>query len=232
MQDRLYNLLIEKDEITWQSIVYDLIKTEQMNPWDIDISLLSQKYLETVKKMQEMNFFISGKVLLASALLLRIKSDKLIAEDVANLDAFLFGKEEENTESFEEYSDNPEINIPSLAIKTPQARKRKVSVKELINALQKALDLSKKKEIRKLEEKNLKLTIPEKKVDITKLIKDIYERVMDFFKEKEVVTFSELIMSDRKEDKISIFIPLLHLDNQGKINLQQKEHFGEIEIVK
>ena len=77
MQDRLFEMLMQRDEITWQTIIYDLIRTEQMDPWDIDISLLTQKYIETVNKLQEMNFFISGKVLLASAILLRIKSYKL-----------------------------------------------------------------------------------------------------------------------------------------------------------
>ena len=37
MQDKLYEMLINEDEITWQSIIYDLIKTEQMDPWDINI---------------------------------------------------------------------------------------------------------------------------------------------------------------------------------------------------
>ena len=42
--------------------------------------------------------------------------------------------------------------------------------------------------------------------------------------------FSELIDSDRKEDKIATFVPLLHLTTQEKIDLYQKEHFGDIEI--
>ena len=74
MNDKIYNMLIQKDEITWQSILLDLIKSEQMNPWDMNISLLSQRYLETVRKMQDANFLISGKILLACALLLKIKS--------------------------------------------------------------------------------------------------------------------------------------------------------------
>ena len=59
MHEQIYNMLIQKDEITWQSILVDLIKSEQMDPWNIDISLLSKKYLEAIKNMQEANFFIS-----------------------------------------------------------------------------------------------------------------------------------------------------------------------------
>jgi chromatin segregation and condensation protein Rec8/ScpA/Scc1 (kleisin family) len=44
------------------------------------------------------------------------------------------------------------------------------------------------------------------------------------------VTFSELIESDSREDKLYIFVPLVYLDTQRKIDLEQPEHFGEINI--
>ena len=40
-QDRILNLLMQKDEITWQTILNDLIKSGEINPWDIDISILA-----------------------------------------------------------------------------------------------------------------------------------------------------------------------------------------------
>ena len=48
--DRIFGLLMSKtDEITWQTIIFDLVKSEQMDPWDIDISLLTQKYIDFEK---------------------------------------------------------------------------------------------------------------------------------------------------------------------------------------
>src|SRR3989344_920728 len=93
MHDKLLEMLMQKDEITWQSIIYDLIKTGEMNPWDIDISLLSQKYIEVIRGMQEANLFLSGKVILASAIMLKIKSDKLLVEGIGALDNYLFPQE-------------------------------------------------------------------------------------------------------------------------------------------
>ena len=75
MQDRILDLILEQNEVTWQTIIYDLIRSEEMDPWDIDVSVLTARYIETIKKMKEMNFFISGKVLLAAALLVKIKSE-------------------------------------------------------------------------------------------------------------------------------------------------------------
>ena len=105
MHKEIYNMLIQKDEITWQSILLDLIKSEQMSPWDIDVSQLSKMYLEKVKEMKEANLHISGKIVLASALLLRIKSKKLANEEMFNFDSMLF-KEEETYEELEELFDS------------------------------------------------------------------------------------------------------------------------------
>lgn len=232
MQDRLYDMLLKEDEITWQSIILDLIKTEQMNPWDINISLLTKKYIERIKELKDANFFISGKILLAAALLLRIKSYKLVDHDLVDFDNILFppGEDLDNIEDLHDYHLDPE-KIPKLAVKSPLARKRKVSVNDLIEALKKALNVSKRKELKMLEEKNFKSPeMPGKKIDITQLIKDIYDRLLEFFKKKERITFNELVNSNRKEDKFLTLIPLLHLDNKEKITLEQEEHFGDIHI--
>ena len=93
MQDKLYEIIINKDEITWQSLIYDLIKSGQLDPWDVDISLLSKRYIEALKQLKEANFFISGKVLLAAAFLLKIKSEKLVNEDFAEFDSLLYPKD-------------------------------------------------------------------------------------------------------------------------------------------
>lgn len=233
MQDQIYNLLIQKDEITWQNIIYDLIKSEQMNPWDIDISILSKKYLEKIKQMKEANLFISGKVVLASAILLRIKSHKLVTEDILNFDNKMNPPEgyEELEELLSGAPSPKDFELPQLTIKTPMPRKRKVNLNDLMNALQKALELNQRRTIRKEMLTRTDIKIPEKKIDISKLILEVYNKILDFFKtKKETLTFNKLVNSPSKQDKILTFIPLLHLDNQEKINLEQKQHFGDINI--
>lgn len=233
MQNQLYDMLLKDDEITWQTIIYDLIKTEQMDPWDIDISYLTNKYLEAVKSMKEMNMFISGKVILAAALMLRIKSTKLVAEDIAFFDELLFHNDSEELIDDVMAEESHRIkDIPRLAIKTPQARKRKITVHDLMDALQKALEVNQRRTLRRIEERRINVAIPKIKIDITALIKGLYDKIMDMFKTEDVVTFSKLVPSDKKEDKIYTFIPMLHLDNQGKINIQQEQAFGEITIHK
>ena len=94
-----------------------------------------------------------------------------------------------------------------------------------------ALEVNQRKVMRRVDERRVNVAIPRVKVDITKLIRNLYDKIMDMFKKEDVVTFSKLVPSDKKEDKILTFIPMLHLDNQGKINIQQEQAFGEGYII-
>src|SRR3989344_3459187 len=135
--EQIYSLLIKPDEITWQTIIYDLIKSEQMDPWNINISLLSKRYLETIKELEEHNFFISGKILLASAFLLKIKSQVFVDEHIANFDSHLFPQENDD-QNYEQdlYNAYENKDPPPLLLKTPQPRKRKITINELMKAFE------------------------------------------------------------------------------------------------
>lgn len=226
---------MKESEITWQNIIHELIKSEQMNPWDIDVSILTQKYLETVKKLQETNFFLSGKILLASAMLVKIKSQRLVDEDISNFDSILFHQEDQfdALDDFADFKERQRFDAPGLGIRTPQSRKRRVSVKDLITALERALEVNKRRILRHNALWNFnKPEIPDKKIDMGDLIANIYDRIKSFFSKKEKVTYSRLLPEGTltKRDKILTLYPLLYLENDSKIDLVQNEHFGEIEI--
>jgi len=232
MQDEILDMLLKKDELTWQDIIYDLIKSERMDPWNIDVSKLSIKYLEIVRKLQETNFFISGKVVLASAILLKIKSNKLLTENIANFDNQLYSQdEEEHIEQLDEEAYNKD-NSPRLTIKTPIARKRRVSINDLVDALEKALEVDNRRKLRRRDFfPEEELSMPVKKVDIGKKIKEVYSNITKYFNiKKSDLTFTSLLPSGSKEDKVYTFIPLLHLENQKKVNMSQKDSFEEIYI--
>ena len=41
-----FQTFVFNQDVSWQEIIYDLINTEQLDPWDIDLAVLSQKYLK------------------------------------------------------------------------------------------------------------------------------------------------------------------------------------------
>lgn len=230
MQDRIYNLLINQNEITWQEIIYNLIKSEQMNPWDIDVSLLAKRYLATIKNMQEMNFFVSGKVLLAAAFLVRLKSVRLVEDDMKEFDALLYPPQDE-LEDFLQYKERKHYERKPLAVKTPLARKRAVTINDLIQALEAALKVDSRKKLRmKRWLDHNGLALPEQKINISEWIATIFAKVKDFFKRKEIITFSKLLHEPNKHEKILTLYSLLHLETNEKIEMEQREQFGEIEI--
>ncbi|MBW2988906.1 segregation/condensation protein A [Candidatus Woesearchaeota archaeon] len=231
--EQIFELLFEKDEVTWQDIMQQLIRSEEMNPWDINISLLTKKYIEAIKKLKELDFRVSGKMLLAAAILLKIKSNKLVGEDIEYLDKLISEQEEGELLDFEEDME-PRLkeDIPkNLIPRTPQPRKRKVSIYDLMGALEKALEVKRRRVLKSIPP--MRMEIPEKKKDISEVIKDIYGKIKCFFWEhrKNSLKFSELAPSGSKEDRICTFVPLLHLTNQRKIDIFQQQHFGDIDII-
>ena len=212
-------------------MIYDLVRTEQMDPWDIDVSKLTKKYIETLKRLQEINFRITGKVVLAAALLLKIKSNRLVGRDIEELDRLFSQAEQEEDEFFYEDLVDTIGETPrkkeGLLFKTPQPRQRKVSVYDLIEALEQALEVKRRRVLNTIIPKLLDL--PEKTRDITIVILELYAKIKELFSiKKRDLMFSELVRSQKKQDKVFTFIPLLHLTNDRKVDLEQKEPFGEI----
>lgn len=238
MEDRIFQLLVNENEISWKSIIYDIIKQEEMDLWDINVSLLAKTYIDRIKKLKESDLKVSGKVLLAAAILLRIKSKRLVGEDLSEFDRLLSSAEVDEDEFYDELEQELRQGEAQglteefeLDPRTPLPRKRKVSVYDLVRALEKALEVKKR---RIFNEWNAvgDVVVPERKFDITKAITNLYEKIKFFFfhQKQKKLRFSELVQSKKKEDKVYTFIPLLHLSNEDKIDLHQEEHFADFDI--
>ncbi|MBM3231929.1 hypothetical protein FJZ21_00940 [Candidatus Pacearchaeota archaeon] len=231
-QEQIHDLLFD-ERLSWQTIIYDLINSEQLDPWDINLSVLANKYIEKVRILEEANFFISSKVLLAASLLLRLKSEILLSRDLQSLDDILYGKKEEKVYAQERIELDEEI--PGLIPRTPLPRHKKVSLQELILALSKAMNTESRREhkalILKQHEINAYLPIPKKLFNLQDKIKGIYSKLKSMFsKSDERIALSELSSMD-SEERLLTFVSLLHLDNQQKVWLEQEGHFEEIWVL-
>jgi segregation and condensation protein A len=238
-QAKLFDIIFKENEITWQAMIYELVKKDQMNPWDIDITHLAERFFEMLKSLKKMDMKISGKVILAAAILLRLKSHRLIEEDLNQLNRLIAMSEDTENEFFESLEQGFENEGMvfdkekyKLIPKTPQPRKRKVSVYDLVEALQKALEVKRRRVLRQ-ESSEVRVNVPEKRRDISLVIHDVFGQIKDYFEKnrEQRLTFSYLVpQGEKKADKVYTFIPLLYLDNQRKIDLLQDSHLGEIEI--
>lgn len=232
-EEQFYDL-ITGEEISWQSILNDLIKTEQLDPWDIDLAILAERYLEVIKELEEANFFISSKVLHACAFLLRLKSEILNNDYIKQLDESIYGKKEEKKYVLEriEFDEN---ELPLLVPRTPIPRFKKITLKELMSALNKAIETETRRIKRDIKSKQAKKralsTLPkEGRVPLKDRVEELYSKIAEYVYGllKTETTFQELAPS--KEEKLVSFLPMLHLDNHGKIHTRQYEPFSNIFI--
>ena len=233
-QEQIHDLLFNR-EIGWQEIIYDLINTEQLDPWDINLIILTDKYLIKISELEEADFFVSSKVLLAASLLLRIKSEILLNKYIKSIDEILFGKKEQSALKISERIELDE-EIPSLIPKSPMPRFRKVTLKELIESLNQAIGTENRRIKKEIINRNALIessfSLPKRKFNIKDKIREIHGRLFSHFKEnndKKKISFTEFV-GESKEEKIISFSPLLHLESQKKVWLEQEGHFEEIYI--
>jgi len=238
MEDKIFSMLVDDQEISWKAILLDLVRQNEMDPWDVDISVLTNKYLERLKKFKDLDLNVSGKVLLAAATLLKIKSQRLVGDDLNEFDRLIAQSEQSEDDfygdleaEFRSPDKIPQEQVMKLIPRTPQARKRKVSVFDLVKALEKALEVKHRRLIKRGMDE-YKVFIPKNPEDVTLSIKMIQKRVKEYYLlTKKNLKFSKLVNSEEKMDKIFTFIPLLHLSNHRIVDLNQVECFADFDIV-
>ncbi len=231
-QEQIQDLLFG-DKLSWQDIIYDLVHTEQLDPWDIDLSLLSARFLVRVRSLEEANFFVSSKVLLAASLLLRMKSELLLSSDIERLDAVLFGRKEEKKYSQDRIVLDEEI--PGLISRTPLPRYKKVSLEEIMQALGHAIKTENRRIQRVIvarqQEYETALSMPKRRLHLGDAMQTVHTKLEKHFASStEKLAFSSIAGVGR-EEQVATFVPLLHLDTQHKVWLEQEGHVGEIWIL-
>jgi len=232
-QEQIHDLLFNR-EIGWQDIIYDLINTEQLDPWDINVNVLSESFLQKIQEYEETDFFVSSKVLLAASLLLRIKAELILSYYMKSIDEILFGSEEKKQGGFERIELDEEI--PDLIPKSPIPRFRKVTLQELIDSLNKAITTENRRIKKEIVNHNALretgISLPKRKHNIQNRLKNIQKDVTVYFEENKShkrVPYSKIVGADKDERALS-FYPILQLENNGHFWLEQEVHFEEIHI--
>ncbi len=252
-EDRIYQVALDKDKLDWKSFLYQLIYNEGLDPWNIDLSVLTHKYLAAMKAIDKVDFEASGKFLTIAVFLLKTKAENLVDKDLRGIDEKI---------AWAQQSDDLEIGIDSLEeldshledlnqeefikkkekyaikVRNPIARKRKVNIFDLIKTLEKTFEQSNKRRANFFARNpDVEYTGPQyekKPMDLKQIIAELYDVIMEEMKNKKGhVAFSHISKGvNHKMGILEKFIPLLHLHNDNKVSLKQEGHFSEIEIHK
>jgi segregation and condensation protein A len=206
---------------TWKEMLIDLVSSEKLDPWNIDVVEIAEEYIRRIKSMKLLDLHVPANLILAAAILLRFKSDALRFE------------EEEQVVSEEVYVGEglPSVEIPILELRTRIPPKRKVTLEELMLTVEKVFEDQRKKEERASEIKIppvMNIQMPE--FDIEERMDGFYERIKKEKDAEGLVLFSSLLKNNSKEEIIHALLPILHLAQKGLIFIFQEKMFGEIFI--
>ncbi|ALV62829.1 Segregation and condensation protein A [Thermococcus sp. 2319x1] len=209
-----------EEEITPIDILLQLVTMGKVNPWNIDIVDLTEKYIERIREMQDLDLRISARAILAASILLRMKTE-----------ALLYGNEEEEEENEEE-----RIRVEVEPYVPPLRRvERYYTLDDLIEALMDALEEAEKKKPsmkKKVDIEEEIFVVDDFRVDIEKHVNRLYAIVKELYEEtKEKISFWELIFDPTPKIIARTFLYLLFLANMGKVELIQEEPFGEIFVI-
>jgi segregation and condensation protein A len=206
-------------------ILVNLAKNGEIDPWNIDIVELTDKFLKHVEELEKMDLRVSGRTLLYAAILLRMKSNALVEVD------------EPPGEIMDYESDNFEISdypIPAMPLR--RLSNRPVTLEELLSELKKAEAVEKRKLDRvknKTEER--RTTIEEvlsiaHEEDIESRMEKMRNLLNELFEKQKYIKFSDLSSPLDRTGMVMAYLAILFLATKKEIWLEQEELFGELFI--
>ncbi|KHO47998.1 MAG: segregation and condensation protein A [archaeon GW2011_AR5] len=198
----------------WQEVLTTLVAEEGMDPLSVDLIKLADAFRSYLEHLKQFDFRIPARFILVAAILLRMKAELLLDE------------EEEKIIRTTQSQPLDIENIPTLLPPITRKPTRKVTLNELVSALNKAFQFQERKEDKKIRMRRAIERLIEPEDDVEVRIKEIYEEIVS----KKSMTFSQLVPAWKKLEIVKTFLPLLHLATRDMITCEQEEMFKEIFI--
>jgi segregation and condensation protein A len=206
-------------EATWKDILLDLVRKNELNPWDLDIIDIVGKYVDVVRGLRVMDLRVPANIILAASIMLRLKSDMLELEDPTVV-------AQDGAAPFE----RPFVQVEGLSVRLRLPPRRRVTLHELITALDEAMRLKEYRTERLMSEaKAVPLVLS--RVDVEADVESLYSMIKENADSSGALTFTALRSISQKPDALlDVFIPLLFLANRNRVLLIQEDFFREIVI--
>jgi len=245
--DLAYNpITMESDGI---GVLVQMAKNGKIDPWNIDIVDITDKYLASLFEMKTQNLRLTGRTILFAAILLRLKSNVLEGIDAVQFES---PQEEYNTDYDDDNLDNPEYNninrsniisIDEVLQRRSSIRlnrKRVVTLEDLIKQLEFYEELEKKRSLQNAHERAKRRVRSFAKFsadDIVNLAHEEYiersverlsENLTKIFETEEKVEIESLMLLGM--NKITTYIALLFLAARSDFELTQDEFYGPLYV--
>jgi len=237
-----------------------MAKKGEVDPWNIDVIEVADRFLEKLEKAQKLDLRISGRVLLYAAILIRMKAE-ILAEEALRTKAepeepeFIPDEIEfqnffdDDFAAWNEPYEEPVIDgidieefagdeIIETLISGPRKKVRRfTTLKDLIYELKMAETVEKKR--RRKRKRSVDTDDAAKKAletpheeNIEETIAMVEEELKRLFRIKNMLYFSEIIKGKDTKERISYYISILHLAFRRKLEINQKKIYDEDIVIK
>ncbi len=207
---------------TWRELLVELVSSNKLDPWDVDIEKVVDGYLAAIKKMKVLDLRVPANMVLAASILLRMKSDSLS----------IFAMHEEAPVE-EQLLAGPRVR-PEVEQLVPRARmqpRRKVTLQELLSALDHAMKIEVKRQVDH-ERMTAPISIEIDKEDIEEKMERLFKRIKRSLDREKMTTLAQVsaAFGNTQDLLIDLFVPMLFLAHMGRIAVLQDIFFGDILI--
>ena len=230
LETKKYSIKIDNFEGPLDLLIY-LIEKNKMDIYDINLTEITDQYIEYLNAMEEMNLEIASEFLIMASSLLYLKSKKLLPkqEDETIRRIIEYKKYKEITKVFKEnYLDfSKRIEKNQEEIKLPKRKLEKEYAKNKIPEVYSAL----------VERTNQRLNQNAKNIEKIALVENytVASKVKEMFrvlvKQKRFV-FNRMfsLKQKNKQEVVTAFSGLLELSRRNKVQTSQDEIFGDIVV--
>lgn len=209
------------EQPAWKTILISLVKSERMDPWNIDVKILAEKYLEKIRSLNSTDLRLPANAILASAILLKFKARSLrlpSLEEDEELRIKSLMTEEELLGGM-----MPELISPNLV------REGKVSLDQLVQSIEEILDKTKSKVLRERDGRERPVfNLPFAGLNMEEKMKEVLDLARSHADETGLARFSTMVQGKETNAVVECFLALLFLINQNQVSAWQEVLFGEI----
>ena len=242
--------IVHEAEVDGIEILVNMAKQGKIDPWNVDIVEVTDKYLMHLFQSKAQNLRLTGRTLLFAAILLKLKSNVLEGLDVLDFEPQHeedFNYDDEIPLDYqEEYiPTNNVISIDEVLQRRTSVRlnhNRVVTLRDLIRQLEFYEMLDKKQSLKNAHERakrrvqNYARLSPD---DIINLAHDEYiedgvqrlkANLSEILSRQDRIELNELTLLGM--DKINAYISLLFLTAESDYDLVQEEFYSDLYVVR
>ncbi len=193
--------------------------TRGLDPWALDITELISRFRYFLSKTP-VEMRVPGRMVLASSVLLRMKSERMDGKaTLAEAVEAVLAEEEEGPEPMVYVA--PELRLPLR--RRPRARLTVVD-------LRRALAATLAKPARTKKPASQAQVFRDEEEPFRSRVLRLLRKLLSMVNGQRVVPFSQVLTADDPAERVARFFELLHLHGQAKVRLHQPEFLGEIFI--